>query len=124
MDWKYLTGFFDGEGCIFVKDRNKSLITRLTIVNTHKQVMVEIKEFLNKELRINKKMIEYPPIKINWKTKYLFEVCDHKSVLCMLKKMKKHSIVKIDQIEQAIKKIENRKWQGELISKEKHEKLY
>lgn len=54
MNWDYITGFFDGEGCItFVKNTKTSFRTPwLSFTNNELNILVEIQDFISKELQI------------------------------------------------------------------------
>ena len=51
MNWDYIAGFFDGEGCVVnTKDKRRAgsrdSVFRLTMGSTHKPTLEEIHQFL------------------------------------------------------------------------------
>jgi len=54
MNWNYISGFFDADGSItFVKVHKNGMKTpQLSFSNNEKNILIEIKEFIQKELNI------------------------------------------------------------------------
>jgi hypothetical protein len=114
MNWDYLAGFIDGEGSIIIKPPR----VRLYISNTNKSVLEDIKKFVKCGMVYHVKRNNS-----NWKEQYGWIICYHKEVLNILKELRTRLIIKKELCEKAIKYIENKRWQGDYISKEELEKL-
>lgn len=54
MDWNYISGFFDADGCItFIKTHSTSMKTpQLSFSNNEKDILIKIQEFIQRELNI------------------------------------------------------------------------
>lgn len=115
MNYDYLAGFIDGEGSIILKSPR----VRLYISNTNKKVLDDIKKFVNcgTVFEVKRK------IHGNWKKQYGWTVAAHKDSLRILRNLRKRLIIKRDLCEKAIKYIENKRWQGEYLSKKELERL-
>jgi len=115
MNWDYIAGFIDGEGSIIIKPPR----VRLYISNTDKNVLENIQKFLKcgRTFEVKRK------IKSKWKRQYGWTIGDHKECLRVLKKLETRLITKREKCKQAIKYIENKRWQGDYISKEELKKF-
>ncbi len=115
MNWEYLSGFIDGEGSIIIRPPR----IRIYISNTHKEVLNQIKNFVEcgNVFEVKRKL------KSNWKKQYGWTICNHKEVLKILKELKNRLIIKKDLCEKAIVYIENKRWQKDYISKEELNKF-
>ncbi len=115
MNWSYFAGFMDGEGSIILKPPR----VRLYVANTNKQVLEEISNFLGcgKVYDINMKNKSD-----KWSKQYGWTIANHKDVLRILKGLKNRLIIKKQLCQDAIKYIENKRWQRNYLSKEELQK--
>ena len=116
MNWDYLAGFLDGEGSIIIKPPR----VRIYIANTNRKVLEEIRELVacGTVYDINMKNK-----KKHWSNQYGWTICFHQDVLKILKKLKNKLIIKKDLCLQAIKYIEEKRWQKFYLSKIELENL-
>ena len=114
MNWDYVAGFIDGEGSIIIKPPR----VRMYISNTNKEVLEDIKKFVNcgSVFEVKRKL------RGNWKKQYGWTVCFHQDVLRILKNLKDKLIIKQKLCEKAIFYIENKRWQKYYLSKEELER--
>lgn len=115
MNWDYLAGFIDGEGSIIIRPPR----VRIYIANTNKKVLEEIRNFVNCG-RVYEINMEGKSKK--WNKQYGWTVGFHIEILKILKNLKNRLIIKKELCEEAIKYIENKRWQKYYISKEELEK--
>lgn len=115
MNWDYVAGFLDGEGSIIIKPPR----VRLYISNTDLNVLIKLKEFMNygRVYEIKRKNNH------GWKRQYGWELGNHKSCLKVLKKLKNKLIIKREKCAEAISYIENKRWQGDYLSKNELKKF-
>ena len=110
MDWAYLAGFLDGAGSMIIKPPR----VRLYISNTNREVLEQIKSFVNcgAVYEINMKNKNK-----NWNQQYGWTICFHQDVLRILKNLRNRLIIKKELCKKAISYIENKRWQRDYLSK-------
>ena len=123
MNWSYLAGFFDGEGCV---QKNKNQTGRyypyLDITNTNTKVLEEIRAFLelNKiRCKVNKQWRNNNPS--HWTTSHHLTIYDKESVLTCIFGMHPYLIVKLLEVEWAWEILESVVSRKSLRNKERWE---
>jgi hypothetical protein len=114
MNWDYVAGFIDGEGSIIIKPPR----VRLYISNTNKEILEEIKKFVNCGSVFEVKR----EIKGNWKKQYGWTICSHQEVLKILTNLKDRLFIKKELCKKAVDYIEHKRWQKDYLSKEELKK--
>lgn len=109
MDWSYIAGFFDGEGCI---QKNKNQTGRyypyLDITNTNVKVLEEIQAFLISNgirCKVNKQWRNKNPE--HWTTSHHLTIYDKESVITCIFGMYPYLIVKLLDVEWALETLED-----------------
>jgi len=100
MNWDYIAGFFDGEGCVSVRAHRTGFL-RATIFNTHKQSILKVHKFLKKK-GINSTIYSRKR-KPNWKRCYEVRICQWKSAKAFLEELKNRTEIKRDEIKEKLK---------------------
>lgn len=118
MNWAYIAGYFDGEGCISLTKSGKP---RVNITNTHLESLKEIQKYM--ELKINGKTNIYVKHNKN-KPCYSLVFSQGRTILGFLNKVKPYSIVKKIKVMNAIKYFDCKYKRKHFISKYKLNKLY
>lgn len=78
MNWDYISGFFDADGSItFAKAGNsKNKTISITFTNVHKEILIEIKEFIISELEItgfiSRKPAKLRSHKVSYQLQYVY----------------------------------------------------
>lgn len=121
MDWSYVAGYFDGEGCI----RSHKTGVELNFANTHVDSLRAIQSFLGCG-HINKHFT-----RTNFNC-YILTMSHHEDVLRVAEGMLQFSIIKKQRLERMIFYIKGRRWSRRSrtklfagqIKKEDLERLY
>ena len=98
MTIEYIAGFFDGEGTIHIKDRK----VRLTISQTNKEVLDEIKQFFGMG-----GVLEVTKRKAHWKDAWMYYSGSNKNSYDILCKLDGHLILKQPLLKRARKLLED-----------------
>ena len=114
MDWSYIAGFFDGEGCVTYSRPHHNgnaykAYPYLTFSNTNRKVLERIKELLDVSgirSRLNSFSRKYRA-NLGWKECYTLNIYDKESVLTCIFAMHPHLIVKVVDVEWAWELLEN-----------------
>ncbi len=85
MDWKYIAGFFDGEGTIAHNGKG----FRITITQTNEDVLEAIRRFTSSGY-----IVEITKRKKHWKDSWLFYIAKQKDVYNFIANIKDYLIVK------------------------------
>ncbi|MFZ5845058.1 MAG: LAGLIDADG family homing endonuclease, partial [Patescibacteria group bacterium] len=96
MDWKYIAGFFDGEGSICHNGKGY----RITISQTNKGVLNAIYLFIGKG-----QVIKVTKRKEHWKESWIYYIAKQEDVFYFLKKIENLIIVKSKQTNFTLKKL-------------------
>jgi len=113
MDWSYVAGFFDGEGCVtYSRPHNNGIAYKqypyLTFSNTNSKVLTTIQEFLT-ENGIRSKLSSFSRkhrSERGWKECYTLNIYDKRSVQECVYGMHPYLIVKILDVEWAMELLE------------------
>ncbi|MEK7114823.1 MAG: LAGLIDADG family homing endonuclease [Patescibacteria group bacterium] len=97
MSWKYIAGFFDGEGSIVFNGKGY----RLTIPQTNEEVLLSIKNYLNYG-----NILKERKRKTHWKDSWVYYISQQKLIYKFLKNVQKHVIVKRNLILEVLPKLE------------------
>ncbi len=99
MNWDYIAGFFDGEGCFTIYyDKNNRVKYQISISQTTKGVLEEIQQFLgygniyNADHKGNKNWKE------SWSFAYSLRIGKRKDILSFLSKIEDKIIVKKEEL--------------------------
>lgn len=113
MDWSYIAGFFDGEGCVtysrpHIGGKIYKQYPYLTFSNTNKDVLVRIQEFLvsNNIRCILNSFSRKHRLALGWKECYTLNIYDKHSVQECIYGMHPHLIVKALDVEWAMELLE------------------
>lgn len=114
MDWSYIAGFFDGEGCVtYSRPRNNGVIYKqypyLTFSNTNEKVLASIQEFLSSS-GIRSKLNSFSRkhrSERGWKECYTLNIYDKHSVQECIYGMHPYLIVKALDAEWAMELLES-----------------
>ena len=110
MDWKYIAGFFDGEGTVAHNGKG----FRITIPQTDEGVLKKIQEFVGFGY-----IIKLKKRKAHWKDSWLYYIASQKEVYIFLKKIKPYLIVKSKVTQKAMDYLP-----GAILNMKKKKKLY
>ena len=109
MNWSYIAGFFDGEGCItWSKNQTGKRYPYLTMSNTNRYVLDSINRFLL-EHGIRSKVYSWQSkesIVKGWKQKYWLAIQDKTSIEDCIFGMIPHLIVKASKAEDTLELLE------------------
>jgi len=100
MNWDYIAGFFDGEGCI---THGRSKRYRIMISQTHKEVLESIRDFVGVGY-----VVEVAKRKSHWKDSWVFYIAKQEDSLKFLEKIVPGLIVKKQDAQEAIFALEER----------------
>jgi len=121
INWSYIAGFFDGEGTIY--QDGKTGYWRLSILNTNKEILEEIKSFIKSGSVYTRKKS-----KKSKKPIYTFQISDQRFILKFAKNTLPFSIIKKERLKEALKDINSKEWHPNYklkgITKDELEKLY
>jgi len=104
MNWGYVAGFLDGEGCVYVRVKprksplGKKIETVIIFVNSNKEVLEAIKRFLRVGYVVKPR--EYPR---KWAAWYELRVCGMATCYRIAKKLLPYSIVKREKLKELIR---------------------
>lgn len=98
MDWRYIAGFIDGEGTIFIKNNR----FRINVTQTNKEVLQAIKNFANCG-----NVAEITKRKAHWKDCWVYYISNKKDIFEFLTKICPYLIVKKDDAQYAIDYLRN-----------------
>jgi intein/homing endonuclease len=97
MNWDYISGFFDADGSItFAKAGNsKNKTISITFTNVHKEILIEIKEFIKIKLDINGFISRKPAKRKGHMTSYQLQYVYFSKCIPLMEKINtKHPIKK------------------------------
>jgi hypothetical protein len=98
MNWDYIAGLFDGEGCVhFIK---KSKRYKLDISNTDEKTIDSVLTFLRKNISENIKKYSYTPY--GYKTIFRIVIINQKDVINFCEYLSMRCITKKYQLEEAL----------------------
>lgn len=113
MDWSYVSGFFDGEGCVFIGRNNRPVVTVSQTVGEH-NVLEKLKAFLQAHgiSSANIYSISRKHHNPKWKDAHTLQIGKSKDVEIFLRNCLPHLIVKVSKATEALSLITNqdRKW--------------
>lgn len=112
MDWSYLAGFFDGEGCICIRYGQHSRVT-FQITNTDEEVLGKIKDFLAKNNFSSKIYRKKIPCQ---KDRFDLIISNHIVVEPLLRKLSPLLVVKRGKAEEAIELVKTKVWHNNGIN--------
>jgi len=104
MNWGYVAGFLDGEGCVYVRvtprksPLGKKIEAFLIFVNSDKEVLEAIKRFLRVGYIVKPR--EYPR---KWGACYELRICGMATCYRIAKKLLPYSIVKKEKLKELIR---------------------
>ena len=106
MNWDYIAGWFDGEGCVHFKKKEHQYV--LSFANTDYNVLKEIRNFFYDALKIDEVNItEYTPRNkkrnSDYKIMYRLMMSRHQDVIKILWYLKEKCITKKNSCEMAYK---------------------
>lgn len=120
MNWDYIAGFFDGEGCLTVANRKRGGIKyQISISQCQKEVLEEIKNFTkvgNVYEANHRGNRNWKPV---WKKAFSFRISKRKDILFFIENIKDRIIVKREEILNKKITLENL----DRIKLNKHEKI-
>lgn len=96
MNWPYIAGFFDGEGCITHNDKG----VRLVITQTNFKVLEQIKKFVGFGF-----IIKPTKRKAHWKDSWTYYIAKQKDIYSFLQSALKYLVVKRQLAEKTIPKL-------------------
>ena len=98
MNYDYIAGFIDGEGCIGVYKNRYHIIFQIQISNTNRLVLEEIDKFLILQ-GINGKVGLLHHKTDKWKEAYSYTISNRKDILWLLLNISNRLVVKKSQAE-------------------------
>ena len=96
MNWSYIAGFFDGEGCITRNDKG----VRLVITQTNFKVLEQIRKFVGFGF-----IIKPTKRKAHWKDSWVYYIARQKDICSFLQSVLKYLVVKRQLAEKTIPKL-------------------
>ena len=96
MNWAYIAGFFDGEGCITFNGKG----FRIAVAQTNFEVLERIKKFVGLGF-----IIKPTKRKAHWKDSWVYYIARQKDIYIFLRKILKHLVVKRQLAEITIPKL-------------------
>lgn len=96
MNWSYIAGFFDGEGCITHNDKG----VRLVITQTNFKVLEQIRKFVGFGF-----IIKPTKRKMHWKDSWVYYIAKQKHIYSFLRSVLKYLVVKRQLAEKTIPKL-------------------
>ncbi len=108
MNWDFIAGFFDGEGCAFIR-KDGGVV--LVVSNTNREVLEGIKTMIGGTIVTH---IRPPPNLI------LYDLIfrDHRDVLPIVEELVKRCIVKKAKLSEMLQYLEQRKWHRNILPKD------
>lgn len=107
MNWDFIAGFFDGEGCAFIR-KDGGVI--LVVSNTNREVLENIKTMIGGAIVTH---IRPPPNLV------LYDLIfrDHRDELPIVEELVKRCIVKKKKLLEVLQYIKQRKWHRNILPK-------
>lgn len=105
MNWDYVAGFFDGEGCVYIHNQKRHpKHYYLLICNTNRKQLLAIQRF------IKAGYLHQCQNTAGGKEFWEINIGRHLSVLRVAKELEKRCVLKKRKLQTIIKSIEGRKW--------------
>lgn len=96
MDWRYIAGFFDGEGSITHNDKG----FRVTVAQTNFEVLEQIRKFVGFGF-----IIKPTKRKAHWKDSWVYYIARQKNIYSFLQSVSRYLVVKRLLAEKTIPKL-------------------
>ena len=130
MDWGYISGFFDADGCITFtrRSKNKFRSPEVILTNTYYEIIKDIYNFIYTELGIKGIIVTHKKENKKWKTAYVLSYRYLPTCLLLLKFIvshhpkKKHRIKLVSEILPAISRRNGRYTKEILLKREEFER--
>lgn len=109
VNWSYVAGFLDADGCIFVPEDGKGAVrVEFTQRQSESWVLVEIQEFLESHGISTKTYENYQKSSFKTQPHVKLSVYRHQDVIYLLTKLRPSLIVKLSKATEALRLLNSR----------------